>query len=68
MSTIDISKLNIQERLEVMEAIWNSLVTRDSEMESPDWHKETLTIRKNRIRKQQAEFITLHELKTKYSK
>ena len=38
MKSIEISKMSRIERLQTMEAIWDSLIHEDSEIESSDWH------------------------------
>lgn len=37
-----IDKLPRTEKIKVMEFIWKQLTTKDSEFESPDWHKQVL--------------------------
>ncbi|WP_157817559.1 addiction module protein [Candidatus Thiodictyon syntrophicum] len=42
MNTTDIEGMSVAEPMQVMEAIWASLLKSDSEMESPDWHQDEL--------------------------
>ena len=51
------------ERLQVMEAIWDSLLHDEAEITTPQWHKDVLEDRKNRIESGQAEFISIEKLK-----
>jgi len=65
MNSIEIKKMSVIERLQVMEAIWDSLLYEESEIESPEWHKDILEERKRKIEDGKAEFISLEELKTR---
>jgi len=63
MNTIEIKKMSIIERLQAMEALWDSLMDEESEIESPQWHRDILEERKRKIENGKAEFISLEELK-----
>ncbi len=65
MNTIEIRKMSTIERLQAMEALWDSLLYEDeeSEIESPEWHRDILEERKRKIENGKAEFISLEELK-----
>ena len=63
MNTIEIKKMSIVERLQIMEALWNSLLYEESDMESPAWHRDILEERKQKIKNGKAEFISLDKLK-----
>jgi len=65
MNTSEIIRMSRIERLQTMEAIWDSLTHEPSEMESPDWHRDTLVARKNMIDEGKAEFISLAALRLK---
>ena len=41
-STIEIKHLSIEEKLRIMEAIWEDLSREDEEVKSPDWHQKVL--------------------------
>jgi len=64
MNSIEIKKMSVIERLQAMEAIWDSLLYEESEIESPEWHKDILEERKRKIEDGKAEFISLKKLKT----
>ncbi len=64
MNAIEIRKLSRIERLQVMEALWDSLLDDDLEIETPEWHRDILEERKRTIETGNAEFISLDELKT----
>ncbi len=63
MNTIDIKKMKIADRLQAMEALWDSLLDEESEIESPEWHRDILEDRKTKIKSGKAGFISLEELK-----
>jgi hypothetical protein len=63
MNTTEIEGMSVTERIEVMEAIWASLLKSDSDMESPDWHQDVLAERRRQIDDASAEFVSLAELK-----
>jgi putative addiction module component (TIGR02574 family) len=68
MNTIEISGMSTIERLQTMEAIWDSLIHENSEIESPDWHRDILAARKLNIEEGKAEFISIEELRSKRSR
>jgi len=65
MTTSEIKKMTVAERLKMMEDIWDTLCHEDEEIESPAWHEGILKERRDRIAKGEAEFISIDELKTK---
>lgn len=64
MNTIEIKRMSIIERLRMMEAIWDSLLYDEAEIESPEWHQDILAERKKKIKNGEAEFVSINELKT----
>lgn len=65
MTTLEISKMSVLERLQTMEALWDSLTHDNSEIMSPSWHGETLFERTKSIENGSAQFKSLDELKLK---
>lgn len=65
MSTIEITGMSKAEKLQTMEAIWDSLIHEDSEIESPKWHQTILTDRKLKIEEGRAEYLSIEELRSK---
>jgi hypothetical protein len=49
-STIEIKQLSREEKLRVMEAIWEDLSNEEEQVESPDWRKEALQETERRLR------------------
>ena len=68
MSAIEISGMSRIERLQVMEAIWDSLSHDESEIETPAWHEDVLAGRQSKIKKGDAEFVSIENVKSKYSR
>ena len=63
MNTLEIKRMSTKERLQVMEALWDSFMEEDSKIESPEWHRDILEERKRKIENGEAEFISLNELR-----
>ncbi|MEY2481929.1 MAG: hypothetical protein QOK24_457 [Verrucomicrobiota bacterium] len=72
MSTLEeirtaIVHLNPQERVQLVYAIWASLDTKDETIESPPWHGEVLAEREAKIQSGQGQFLSLDEVKKRFS-
>ncbi len=65
MTISEISKMSMIERLQAMEAIWDSLL-HETSIKSPDWHAEILSERRKKISSGEARFKSIEELKSKY--
>ncbi|MCX7087060.1 MAG: addiction module protein [Methylococcales bacterium] len=65
MNTLEITKMSKVERLQTMEAIWDSLIHENAEVESPEWHGDVLAARKKKIEAGNAEFRTIETLRSK---
>lgn len=68
MNTAEIEKMSKVEKLQTMEAIWDSFSHEKTKIESPAWHKDILLERKKIIDAGIAEFTSLEEMKAKYNK
>lgn len=68
MNTLEIDKMSKVERLQTMEAIWDSLIHENAEVESPEWHEGVLSKRKKNIEAGSAEFRTIEALRSKQRK
>ncbi len=66
MTATEISQMSIVERLQAMEAIWDSLIHDSFKVESPQWHEEILSDRRRKIESGKAEFVSIEELKSKH--
>ena len=63
MNKIDIKNMDVADRLKTMEALWDSFLDEEPGIESPEWHRDILEEKKNKIQTGKAEFVSLNELK-----
>ena len=63
VNTREIKKMSRIERLQALEALWDSLIDEESEIKSPEWHRDILEERKRKIETGEAEFISLEKLR-----
>lgn len=63
MSIDEIKKLDIKDRIILMNEIWSTLESEDSKIESPLWHEEILRHRIHLIEENKAKYISIQELK-----
>ncbi|NOT84373.1 MAG: addiction module protein [Methylococcaceae bacterium] len=68
MNILEITKMSKVEKLQTMEAIWDSLIHENIEVESPEWHGDVLAARKMNIEAGNAEFRTIEALRSKQRK
>ena len=68
MNMADNKKMSTSERLQTMEALCNSLIYENGEIESPQCHETILEKRKAKIKSGKAKFISLRELKMSWEK
>ena len=64
MSIDEIKKLDVKDRIILMNDIWESLEAESSQIESPNWHKDILEIRIEKIKNNEVNYLSLEELKT----
>jgi putative addiction module component (TIGR02574 family) len=63
MNIEELKQMSLSERIRTMEVLWDSLIEDESEIESPDWHREVLEDRKRKIEAGEATFISLDKLR-----
>jgi len=63
MDTQEIKRMSRIERLQAMEALWDSLIDEEFEIKSPEWHGDILEERKRKIETGNAEFISIEKLR-----
>jgi hypothetical protein len=59
----EVLRLNKAEQLQAMEWLWASLSKEQREIESPAWHGEVLAARKAKVDSDEAQFLSLDQLK-----
>jgi hypothetical protein len=68
--TMDISvikTLSQSERLQIMEALWDSLLYEKGDIDAPAWHGEIIKERRIMMSENEAKYISLKELKQKFT-
>ena len=64
MNIEGLKNMSRTERIRTMEALWDSLIEDESEIESPDWHFDVLEERKRKIESGEPVFISLDKLRS----
>ena len=65
---IEIQNLSKEEKLRVMEAIWEDLSKDDDQIESPDWHLQALQETDQRLRSGKENIVDWHDAKKELRK
>jgi endonuclease/exonuclease/phosphatase family metal-dependent hydrolase len=65
---IEIQNLSKEEKLRVMEAIWEDLSKVDDQIESPDWHLQALQETDQRLRSGQENIVDWQDAKKELRK
>ncbi|MBI4595953.1 MAG: addiction module protein [Candidatus Tectomicrobia bacterium] len=65
---IEIQHLSREEKLRVMEAIWEDLSREDEQIESPDWHQQVLQETDQRLTSGQEKIIDWDDAKKELRK
>ncbi len=63
MDMDEIKKMNAAERLQAMEALWDSMLQENTKIDTPQWHDGILAERRRMIESGRAKFVSLSELK-----
>lgn len=63
MATIQIEKLTVAEKIQVMESLWDSLCEHAENISSPSWHSEVLQQREEMLDNQTDAFIDWEDAK-----
>ena len=64
----DIARMSLDERLQAMDMLWQSLAATPGEIKSPRWHSDVLADRLASVESGQARFLTLAEAKARLAK
>jgi hypothetical protein len=54
---LPLHEMTIKEKLAVMESLWEDLSRSPDSIESPEWHKEILEHRRERVAEKTARFV-----------
>lgn len=63
MTVIEIEKLSVTEKIQVMESLWDSLCTNADNINSPAWHSEVLQQREEMLNDGTDTFIDWNDAK-----
>ena len=55
--------MSIEERLQAIELLWNSISRLGESVVSPDWHGEVLSARRIKVDAGEGEFLSISELR-----
>ena len=64
MTTAELKEMPVNERIILMEELWDTLCHENLDLQSPHWHKEIIDERIELIRSGKAEYISIQELKS----
>ena len=67
-NTIEIRHLSREEKLRVMEAIWEDLLTDEEQIESPDWRQKALQETESRLSSGQEKIVSWQNAKSELRK
>ena len=67
-NTIEIKLLSREEKLRVMEALWEDLSNEDEQVESPEWHKKALRETERRRSSGEEKIVDLYDAKKELRK
>jgi len=60
---LPLEKMSVEEKLQTMEALWQSLSVDPAAIESPAWHEEELAEREEKIESGEAKFVEWEKAK-----
>ena len=63
MDIAEIQRLSLNEKLQLMEALWEDLRSKGGEIPVPDWHKELLDQRRKAVEAGQEEVLDWEQVK-----
>ena len=66
--TLPLDKMSVEEKIQTMESLWDSLLHENSEIASPDWHGEVLAEREVAIERGDVHFEDWESAKEKIRK
>jgi len=62
----EIHQMTVSERLQTIEALWESLPSADSSVVSPAWHRKVLSDRKAKVAAGKGVFLTLDSVRKRF--
>jgi len=68
LSPSTVERMSVRERLDAIELLWRSLAASSEQVPSPEWHGRVVTERLSKIERGEGKFLTLDEVKRRFSK
>ena len=62
-ATLPLNEMTVTEKLQAMEALWEDLSRNAAVLESPEWHRDVLERREQRIASGEAQFTDWEQAK-----
>ena len=62
--SLPLNKMSITEKLVIMNQIWDDLMRNPDDIPSPEWHKDVLSARAERVKNGEAHFKDLDVVKS----
>lgn len=62
---LQLDQMSVEEKIQTMELLWESLSQAPADLEIPDWHREILEERQRKVDAGEAVFLSLEELKAR---
>ncbi|NEX20420.1 addiction module protein [Thiorhodococcus mannitoliphagus] len=62
---LQLDQMTVEEKIQTMELLWDSLSQAPVDLETPDWHREILEERQRKVDAGEAVFLSLEELKAR---
>ena len=63
---IPLDTLSLAEEVRLLESVWDSLCSKRGDVQSPEWHREVLEVRKQRLKDGQATVCPWDEAKARF--
>ncbi len=60
---IDLNNLTIEDKLKLIEFIWNDLLKTEKDIPSPAWHKDELLAREKRVKENKEKVLSWQRAK-----
>ncbi|MGB0600236.1 MAG: addiction module protein [Rubripirellula sp.] len=64
---LSVESLSLPEKLQLMESLWRSLCDKSEDVQSPDWHENILSERRNRLEAGDAKLSSWDDAKIRLS-
>lgn len=65
---IPLDTMSVSEKVQLLETVWGSLCSKRGDVQSPEWHREVLEVRKQRLESGQATVCPWDEAKARLLK